>query len=87
MRRFLFLLVGLGLLALGAYLLLYVDGSVDFGWYAYSGEKAERRALDGDVTVLSQTQLLGAACGVAGLMLLAAELGFRAGRRASPPSV
>jgi hypothetical protein len=80
-RRFLYLVIGLGLVGLGAYLLLYLDGSVDFGWYAYSGEEAEKRALDGDVTVLSQTQLLGAACAVAGLMVIAAELGFRAGRK------
>ncbi len=81
MRRFLYLVIGLGLVGLGAYLLLYLDGSVDFGWYAYSGEEAEERALDGDVTVLSRTQLLGAGCAVAGLMVLAAELGFRAGTK------
>jgi hypothetical protein len=80
-RRFLYLVVGLGLLGLGAYLLVYLDGSVDFGWYAYTGEEAEQRALDGDVTVLSQTQLVGAACAAAGLMVLAAELGFRSGRK------
>jgi hypothetical protein len=84
MRRFLYLVIGLGLLGVGAYLLLYVDGSVDFGWYAYTGEEAEERARDGDITVLSQTQLLGAACGIAGLMVLAGELGFRAGRRLRP---
>ena len=81
MRRFLYLVIGLGLIGLGAYLLLYLDGSVDFGWYAYTPDEAETRALDGNITVLSQTQLLGAACGVAGLMVLAAELGFRAGRK------
>lgn len=83
MRRFLYLVIGLGLLGLGAYLLLYLDGAVDFGWYAYTPDEAETRALDGDITVLTQTQLLGAACGVAGLMVIAAELGFRAGRRES----
>jgi hypothetical protein len=82
MRRFLWLVVGLGLLAFGTYLLITLDGSVDFGWYAYEpGE--EDRALEGDVTVLSQTQLLGAACAVAGLAVLAAELGYRAGLRQS----
>ncbi len=83
MRRFLFLVIGLGLLGLGAYLLLYLEGSVDFGWYAYTPEEAETRVLDGDITVLTQTQLLGAALGVAGLMVIAAELGFRAGRKGS----
>ena len=83
MRRFLYLVIGLGLLALGVYLLVYLDGSVDVGWYAYTPEEAETRALDGDVTVLSQTQLLGAGCGVVGLMVIAAELGFRAGRKSS----
>jgi hypothetical protein len=81
MRRFLWLVVGLGLLGLGLYLVLYLDGSVDFGWYAYTPEEAETRALGGDITVLSQTQLLGVGCGVVGLMVLAAELGFRAGRK------
>ena len=60
MRRFLFLVIGLGLLGLGAYLLLYLDGSVDFGWYAFTPEEAETRVLDGEITVLTQTQLLGA---------------------------
>ena len=81
MRRFLWLLVGLGLLALGAYLVVYLDGSVDFGWYAYTPDEAETRALDGDITVLSQTQLLGACCAALGLMVIAAELGYRAGLR------
>ena len=83
MRRFLWLVVGLGLLGLGVYLVVYLDGSVDFGWYAYTPDEAETRALDGDVTVLSQTQLLGAGIGALGLMVIAAELGFRAGRKAS----
>jgi len=82
-RRFLWLVVGLGLLGLGVYLVVYLDGSVDFGWYAYTPDEAETRALDGDVTVLSQTQLLGAGIGALGLMVIAAELGFRAGRKAS----
>ena len=81
MRRFLYLVIGLGLIGLGAYLLLYLDGSVDFGWYAYTPDEAEKRALGGDMTVLSQTQLLGAGCAAVGLMVLAAELGFRAGRK------
>ena len=63
----------------GAYLVVYLDGSVDFGWYAYTPDEAETRALDGDITVLSQTQLLGACCAAAGLMVIAAELGYRAG--------
>ena len=85
MRRFLWLVVGLGLLAFGAYLVIYLDGSVDFGWYAYTPDEAETRALDsgGDVTVLSRTQLLGAGCAAAGLAVIAAELGFRAGRKAT----
>ena len=88
MRRFLYLVIGLGLLGLGAYLLVFLDGAIDLGWYAYTPDEAEERAAsEGSVTMLTQTQLLGAACGVAGLMVLAAELGFRAGRRASPPSV
>ena len=83
MRRFLYLVIGLGLIGLGAYLLLYLDGSVDLGWYAYTPDEAEKRALDGDITVLSQTQLLGAACAVVGLMVHSAELGFRVGRKNS----
>jgi hypothetical protein len=79
-RRFLWLVVGLGLLAFGIYLVIVLDGSLDFGWYAYTpGE--EERALEGDVTVLSRTQVLGAGCAAAGLAVLAAELGFRAGRK------
>jgi hypothetical protein len=80
-RRFLYLVIGLGLVGLGAYLVLYLDGSVDFGWYAYTPDEAGKRALGGDITVLSRTQLLGAGCGVLGLMVIAAELGFRAGRK------
>ena len=52
MRRLLWLVVGLGLLALG-----------------------------GDITALSQIQLLGACCAAIGLMVIAAELGYRAGLR------
>jgi heme/copper-type cytochrome/quinol oxidase subunit 1 len=79
-RRWLWVVVGVASMGLGAWMVLTTSNAADFGWYAYTplsdGVQFEGRAI-----ILSRTQLIGCAIGVLGLAVLVGGVGYRVGQR------
>ncbi|WP_139984199.1 hypothetical protein [Nocardioides litoris] len=82
------LLVGLLLVVGGAVVaVLSPAGAADLGWFAYtplSGEDPSVEWSGGSAHVVSTRRVAAVAVAVVGLVLAAAAIGFRAGRRRSP---
>jgi hypothetical protein len=93
MLRHLWWVVGLVLVCGGAAVALSAQaGPDDFGWFAYAppsddGWQMSWRAPmgDGSALIVSRWQLAGSAVVALGLMVIAAGVGFRLGRRRTEP--
>ncbi|VXB43764.1 hypothetical protein [Nocardioides sp. AX2bis] len=90
MRRHLWWILGLVLVVGGVVLgLANQPGPADFGWFAYTPLSEDPdwtmgwgdSPLDGSVVIVSWWQLAGAALAAIGLLVVAAAVGFRLGRR------
>ncbi|NYJ73082.1 hypothetical protein [Allobranchiibius huperziae] len=86
----------LGLVLVGGGIALALSsqaGPSDFGWFAYaplddgSGGRLGTSGSwwDGSASIVTRWQIVGCAVAVIGLMVLAAGIGFRLGRRRASP--
>jgi heme/copper-type cytochrome/quinol oxidase subunit 1 len=79
-RRWLWAVVGVASMGLGAWIVLTTSSAADFGWFAYTPLGDGVRS-GGEAIILSRTQLIGCAIGVFGLVVLVGGVGYRIGRR------
>jgi hypothetical protein len=80
-RRWLWVVVGVAAMGVGAWLVLATRSSAaDFGWFAYTPLEDGHQFV-GHAVLLSRTQVIGCAIGVFGLVVVAGGVGYRLGLR------